>query len=105
MEAKEWCESSGVKTASAEISDEACYFYGIVITTDATNDATVSFYDSEDNSGTKLLPDMVFASATDLRDHKILLPYPIAFSTGLYIGLSVAGQGSASYVALYRKRR
>ena len=105
MEAKEWCVSSGVLDESSQISDEAGYFYGIIITTDATNDATVSFYDSEDNSGTKLLPDMVFATAADLRDHKILLPYPIAFSSGLYIGLSVAGQGVASYSALYRKRR
>ena len=106
MEAKEWCVSSGVDTASAQISDETGYFYGILLTTDGTTDATISFYDDTDaeDSDTKFLPDMVFATSTDLRDHKILLPYPIPFNTGLYIGVSV-GQGAVAYSVLYRKRR
>jgi len=106
MEAREWNESSGILTASSQISDEAGYFYGIILTTDGTTDATISFYDDVDaaDADTKFLPDMVFATQTDLRDHKILLPYPIPCSTGCYIGVSV-GQGAVAYSVLFRKRR
>ena len=101
MEPREYCYSSGVKTASAQISDKAGYFYGIILTTDGTTDTVVSFYDNTVGSGTKFLPDMTFATTADLRDHKILLPFPVNFDTGCYI---TATGGTFGYTVLYRKR-
>lgn len=99
----EYCNSSGMKTESAQISDEAGFFYGIIVATDATNDQTFTFYDSLTATGTEFFPEIVFATATDIRDHPILLPFPVNFNTGCYI--SVSGSGVVEYAVLYRKKR
>jgi len=102
MQSEEYCYSSNSKAASAQICDGAGFFYGIVLTTDGTNDATITFYDSLTATGTEFFPETVFATSADLRDHKILLPFPVNFNTGCYI--KMAGTG-VKYAVLYRKKR
>ena len=99
MEPKEVCNYSAVKTGNAQIMDETGYFYGIVFTSSA--DATVKFFDSEDNSGNKFLPDLTFLAAYN-KAYCITLAYPIALDKGCYIE---ASGGTIQYTVLYRKRR
>lgn len=99
----EYCYSSGMKTASAQISDEAGFFYGIVVATDGSQDQTFTFYDSLTATGKEFFPELVFKAAAAYRDHEILLPFPVNFDTGCYI--NVSGSGSVEYAVLYRKKR
>ena len=99
----EYCYSSGAKAADAQIADEAGFFYGIIINSHATEYCDFTIYDSTEESGTKLFPTTrVIAKATNRLDYAMLLPYPVAFDTGCYVGIAKEGSGVLSFTVLYR---
>ena len=95
---------SPTKTASAAIITEAGFFYGLTIVTDGTNTATVDVYDNASGaSGTKLIPTWIVPSSATSRVQTYNLYPPVIVANGIYVNLSVAGGGTASYMAYYFK--
>ncbi len=76
-------------------------FKGMLITTDGTNNVTVSVYDNTANSGTKIIPTFVALGSS----YTTAVSYDpgVAFATGISVDVTIAGGGTASYQVLYDK--
>lgn len=100
---KQWVVSSGVTTADGAVVTEACYLYGVMISTDATNAVTLDAYDNATtNTGTQPFPTWtVTTSATD-RTQGLDFNPPVYLKNGLYTDFTCAGTFEA--VFYYRKR-
>lgn len=95
-----WAVQSGEQTADALIVEDEGFFYGIIVTTDGTNDVTVAIYDNNTASGTKLIPDVVCAGGT--RYHLILFEHPVPFDNGIYVDVTTLG--TTSYMVYYQPK-
>jgi len=94
--------SSTVKTASALIFTGDSIFAGILIATDGTNAVTLDVYDGVDNTGTKVIPQLVIPSSATNRAFSLSIDPGVHMMTGIYVVISVAGSGSASYTVYFK---
>jgi len=77
-------------------------FFGLVVKTDGINNVTINVYDNTAASGTALIPtDTVIAGS----DRTWALSYnpAIKCTNGIYVSLTVAGGGTATYQVQYDK--
>jgi len=96
--------SSGSKTGSAVISAVACDFCGIIIALDGSSAVTLNVYDNAtEASGDKLIPTLVIPTSATIRVFNLDLIDGVRAMNGVYIDVSVSGQGSCAYVAYTRK--
>jgi hypothetical protein len=95
-------KASATQTASALITTNAANFHGITVITDGTNAVTVDVYGNTSAAVPKLIPTwLVTSSATDRAQTYSIYP-PIRSESGIYVNISVAGGGSASYMVYYQ---
>jgi len=88
-------------TSSAAVSGPSA-FYGLIVKTDGVNNVTINVYDNTAASGTPLIPtDTVIAGS----DRTWALSYnpAIKCTNGVYVSISVAGGGTATYQVQYDK--
>lgn len=93
---------SAVKTESALIFTGNCVFSGIMIALDGTNAVTLDIYDGVDDTGVRIIPQIVIPSSAGVRSYSLGFNPGIPMRTGIYIKIAVAGGGSASFVAYFR---
>jgi hypothetical protein len=93
---------STVKTATALIYTGDIQFNGIIIATDGTNAVTLDVYDGTTTAGTKVIPQLVIPSSATNRSFALSVDPGIHMYTGIYVVISVAGSGSASYTVYYK---
>ncbi len=92
---------SADQTASALIVSGPCVLHGIVVKTDGTNDVTLTIYDNTSAAGTtKLLPASTVVDGANTPWAAGTTP-PALMANGIYVSISVAGGGSASYTVQY----
>jgi hypothetical protein len=94
------CSISTPASASAAAVTGTAAFYGIIIKTDGTNDVTLNIYDNTSAAGKKIVPTDIVVSGSQ----KVwTLSYAPAIKcvNGIYVSISVAGGGSATYQVLY----
>ena len=94
--------SSGELTADALIINVPGYFYGISITTDGTNTATVVIYDNTEASGSKIVQDLVVPSSSTNRGMAFSSDPPVGLETGIYVDVTCAG--TVKYTVFYRRQ-
>jgi len=99
---EDWVRQSGIKTSSQTAVSGAGYLYGIMVSTDGTNDVTVVSYDNTAATGTKLHPDWVVTTSASNRAQVLGFDPPVAFNNGVYV--SVTTGGTVSYAVYYRAR-
>lgn len=87
-------------TSSGVAVTGRCIFLGLAVTTDGSNDVTVNIYDNTAASGNKLGPTDITAKATD-ENFGYKPPKPLPCDTGIYVNISVAGEGTCSWVVYY----
>lgn len=95
---QDWSRPSATKTASASIATSPGYFHGLVVMTDGTNAVTVDVYDNTAGSGEKLIPTWIVTSSATNRAQSYSINPPVRFYTGCYVTISIAGEGTASYM-------
>lgn len=88
------------RTATATVVEGPCVLHGVIVTTDATNDVTITIADTDGNtylfpaatvvSGTVYAKTPWFAGAT-----------PPVKMTGIVVTVSVAGAGTCKYKVQY----
>ncbi len=88
-------------TASARVFTGPGYFHGITVITDGTNSVTVDVYDGLTATGRKLIPTTVVTSSATDRSWAYNLYPPVRVTNGIYVNITVAGGGTASYM-VYR---
>lgn len=94
---------TAVKTADGAAVTAPGWLYGILATSDGTNDITVVLYDNASAaSGTVLAPTWMIATTSDNRSHYISFEPPLVLNNGLYVDVTTAG--AVSYVVYYRTR-
>lgn len=101
--AQPYVSSSGSNAASAVIFTGPGNLHGIVVSTDGTNAATIDVYDNTSAAGTKLVPTWVVTSSATDRTQTLGFYPPVRFEKGCYVNLSVAGGGTAAYVAYHTR--
>jgi hypothetical protein len=94
-------KASATQTASALITRGPVNFHGITIITDGTNAVTVDIYGNTAASGTKLIPQWIVTSSASNRAQTYSLYPPVRSEDGIYVNISVAGGGTASYMVYY----
>lgn len=92
---RDFSESSGEQTASAQIYSGECYVSKIWVITDGTNDAKVIIYDSKTGSG-KVVGEITVNGGSQFGG--VANPYPVHHNNGIYV--TVSGSG-ASYIVEY----
>ena len=97
-----YSRTSAVKTASALIYTGNALFQGILIATDGTNAVTLDVYDGTTTGGTKVIPQTVIPSSSTNRSWALSIDPGLLVRTGIYVAISVAGGGSASYTVYYK---
>jgi hypothetical protein len=91
------CESSGLKSADAQILTGSGQCISIIAIGDGTNEATIDVYDGTSSSGTLIAKIVVDAGAV----YESFSPsYPIQVTTGIY--LDVTGTGAKAVVHFSR---
>jgi hypothetical protein len=99
---QDWLLPSTTKTDSAAIITTSGFCGGITVITDGTNTATVDIYDNASAaSGTKIIPTWYVTSSSTNRAQTYNIFPPVKVNNGIYVNLSVAGGGSASYMVYY----
>lgn len=96
------CRISTPATASGAAVSGSAAFYGLIVITDGTNDVTVTVYDNTAASGTLLMPTSFVIPGT-AKIWTLSYNPAIKCNTGIYVLLSVAGGGSATYQVVYDK--
>jgi len=77
-------------TSSGLAVNSQCAFYGIMVRTDGSNNATVTVYDNTSGAGAPLLPDSIVVLGS-ARHTKIWLDKPIVAQNGVFISVTCAG--------------
>lgn len=93
-----------LQSGNATITTGAGLFYGIVVRTDGTNDVTLNVYDNNAAtvSGTRLTPaSIVIDGASYASGWAYSLDPAITYTTGIRVGVTVAGGGTCAYDVLY----
>ncbi len=92
--------SSGVKTASAQISTQRGFLAGIDMISPSSGTATLTVYDSADSnvSGKLVLAEMEVDAGMPSCNHEYL--NPVSVNKGIYAVL-VDSTGSANYIIRY----
>jgi len=94
------CQISTPATASSAVVSGSAAFYGLIIITDGINDVTVNIYDNTAASGTNLIPTSLVIPGEVMV--WMMNYYPaIKCTTGIYVSISVANGGTASYQVFY----
>jgi len=96
------CSITAPATASGVAVSGAVAFFGVIVKTDGVNDVTINIYNGANAAGDKIIPtDMVIAG----RERTWALSYVPAVKCvgGIYVTISVAGGGTATYQILYDK--
>lgn len=89
--------SSGNQTGNKLVKTGSGKFYGLIVSTDGSNAATINTYDGLTAAGNKLIPELLLS--TD-KIHVIEIPGDcVAFTTGLYV--SVETNGTVNYCAYF----
>ena len=79
------------------------YYYGITVTTDGTNTATIVLYDNASAaSGKKIVQDMVFPSSSTRRMEVLGEDPPVALENGIYVDVTCAG--TVKFTIHYRRQ-
>lgn len=107
---REWVQKSGNQTASATISSDSGYLYGIIVATDSTGTLIINTYDSSDAEVSvasvtpKLHPTWRIIGASTERMRKLWFDPPVACNAGIRVEANIQGGGSVSgYEVYYRK--
>lgn len=87
-------------TATAVIRSVPGVLYGIMFTTDGTNDITVDVYNGEDTTGKTLTPQFIVKANALSRVATVSFPY--VEYTDLYVAITCAG--TMTYKVYYRNR-
>ena len=89
-------------TADSAIVAKPCFFAGITVTPDGTNNVTVSIYDNASaGSGSKPLPTMTFAGNGGTQ--YLGPPHVVKMTNGIYVDVTVAGGGTVEYTVHYQR--
>lgn len=91
--------SSGELTADALVLSKPGYFVQLIIQPDGTNDCTVSIYDGQDNTGTKVLPTFTFDGDGG---PQVTPPILLNMSSGIYVDITLAA-GTVAYSVLWAR--
>lgn len=78
----------------------AAAFGGILVKTDGTNNVTLNVYDNTSATGRLLIPADTIVLGT-ARLWALSFEPPVSATTGIYVTISVAGGGAASYQVIY----
>ena len=89
-------------TASGAAVSGQSAFYGLIVKTDGSNNVTINVYDNTAASGTALIPTNTVIAGSD-RTWALSYNPAIKCSTGIYVAISVAGGGTATYQVQYDK--
>lgn len=92
-------KASGPHGSSVIVSRQGGLFFGILVTTDGTNDVTVNVYDSNESTGSGQMligPDFLVQGAAYFGGFT-LFENPIHVSDGIYISIS----GTNAHVIVY----
>lgn len=99
----DYVSSTDQQTADAQILVDPGYFYGISITTDGTNTATIVVYDSASGaSGKKVIQDLVVPSSSTNRGMAFEVDPPVGLENGIYVDITCAG--TVKYTVYYRRQ-
>ena len=93
---------SVTKTGSACILNGKGLFYGILLTTDATNAVTLDIYDSTTASGTKIIPTSTITTNSADRLRSISFALPLHVSNGIYVNVTCSG--TVAYMVYFEER-
>jgi len=93
---------SVTKTASACILESKGLFYGILLTTDATNAVTLDIYDSTTASGTKIIPTSTITTNSADRLRSLSFALPLHVSNGIYVNVTCSG--TVTYMVYFEER-
>ena len=100
-----WMIFSSIYTADqTAVYSGDCWFYGLLLATDGTNNVTVKVYDSLTNAGTQVFPDWIATTSATNRMSVISFDPPLQMKTGISVDITVGGGGSAAYVVYYREQ-
>jgi len=92
---------SSTKTADAVISDSSCFFKGMLVQPDGTNDVTITLYDNASAaSGSKVIATMTFAG--DGGPQALTIPVRIKCTNGIYADITTSG--TVEYSIFYAGR-
>jgi len=81
--------NSKTQTVDNLIYTGACYFKGLLVQPDGTNDVTITLYDNTAGSGTKIIATLVFAG--DEGAQALQIPVRIQCWAGIYADITTAG--------------
>ena len=93
---------SAVKTGSACVLESKGLFYGILLTTDATNSVTLDIYDSVTASGTKIIPTCTITTNSADRLRSLSFALPLHVSNGIYVNVTCSG--TVTYMVYFEGR-
>ena len=93
-----------VATATSTPVTEACWFQGLALITDGTNNVTLNIYDGTGVTTTRLIPTNSTILGTDYR-FGYKPPFPVRCSTGVHVTIAVAGGGTCAYQVFYSRVR
>lgn len=91
-----------IKTNSSMIINRVGFFHGITVITDGTNIPTIDIYDNTVASGRRLIPTWPVPTVTVNRSITYDMSPPIKVQNGIYVGVSVAGGGTVTYMVYYQ---
>lgn len=90
-------------TGSGVVLNVPGYYYGISVTTDGSNTATIVLYDNASaGSGKKITQDLVFPSSSTRRMETFEEDPPVALEKGIYAVVTCAG--TVKFAIHYRRQ-
>jgi len=100
-----WILYSAIYTADQEaVYSGDCWFYGLLVATDGSEDVTIEVYDSLTNAGTQVFPDWIATTSSTNRMSVISFDPPLRMVNGISVDITIGGVGTAAYVVYYREQ-
>lgn len=101
--ADDYVTSSGELTSDQAVLSVPGYFYGATITTDSSNDCTLTLYDNASAaSGKKIVSDLKVDATTTQPTWAHEEDPPIGLENGIYADVTCAG--TCKFTILYRRQ-